>query len=102
MGLKDYLRNDSSQSAMRLMGFLCVLAACIFSVEAGAAMILCVILARDGAIVGALLAGAAGVIGALLIPAFGGKAIQSFAESGETAPLPGVGRGAPMETNDKN
>jgi hypothetical protein len=90
MGLRDYLRSDSNQSAMRLMGFMCTLAACIFSVEAGAAMILCVVLARDGSVAGAILGGSAAVIGALLVPAFGGKAVQAFAES-NTPPEGGGG-----------
>ena len=88
MSLKDYLRDDTQYSAMRLFGFLCVLAAFLFTLAAAAAIILAVVLLREGnlvgsiaAIIGAILGGGAALVGALLVPAFGGKAAQSFAEN---------------------
>ena len=90
MGLKDYLRNDTNNSAMRLMAFLAVLTGCIFALMTGLAVLLAVILLKEpntiiavSAIIGAILGGGAAVIGALFLPAFGGKAAQSFAEGPE-------------------
>lgn len=80
MGLREYLSAGHQQSAMRLMAFLCVVTACISAIGAVSGFVVGVILGRDMTMLGAAIGGIAGIIGALLVPAFGGKAAQSFAE----------------------
>ena len=58
--------NNGKTSSMRVMAMLCVLSACGIGIMA-------VVLNRD-------LTGAGMLIGALLLPAFGGKSVQSFSE----------------------
>ena len=92
MSLKDYLRGDTNQSSMRLMAFLVVVTACIVALGAVGGFVLAIIRDKDAGIIGALLGGCAGLVGALLVPAFGGKALQTFAEGDKPDNTGGEGK----------
>lgn len=80
MGFKDFFRSDSTLSSMRLNAFIVTVTACIVALGAVGGAVVGVILDRDLALIGGIIGGCAGLVGALLVPAFGGKAFQSFAE----------------------
>lgn len=92
--LLKFLQHGTPESSMRLMALRIVNAA-FFLVVFGivgvvAGFIVAVVLNRDmaqvAAVVGGIMGGMAGVVGALLVPAFGGKAAQKFAEKGPEEP----------------
>lgn len=71
MGFKDFFRNDSQYSSMRLMAFICVLSACFCALVLGG---FCIFTGKP-------LDGIAVIVGALLVPAFGGKVGQAITEN---------------------
>jgi F0F1-type ATP synthase assembly protein I len=86
--LNQYLRSDTKESSMRLMSNRVATTACFISifsvVGTTVGIILAIILNRDlvvfSGIIGTFLGAVAGIVGVLLVPAFGGKAAQKFAE----------------------
>lgn len=71
---------EKTNSTMRIGFIICIITASCIGIGAGAGFIIALILDRDIALIGAALGGFAGIIGAFLVPAFGGKVGQKFAE----------------------
>jgi hypothetical protein len=68
-------------SSMRVGFMIVVITACAVALGAVVGYILSIVWNRDLTILSGALGGLAGVIGSLLVPAFGGKAAQTFGEA---------------------
>jgi hypothetical protein len=74
-------REDTHTSMMRVCQFICVITAAIISIIGAEAVSYAIKNQVALQYIAGIAAGIAGMITAILVPAFGGKAIQSFSES---------------------
>ena len=74
---------DKINSSMRIAFLMVVITACMVALGAVAGLILSIVLHQELTAIGSILGGLAGIIGSLLVPAFGGKSLQKFAEGNQ-------------------
>jgi hypothetical protein len=89
-------REDTHTSMMRVCVFICVVIAGFIGLMAPLIVMYALATGAGLLMIAGILAGLAGVITALLVPAFGGKAIQSYSENKE-APDASTAIGNPMQ-----